>query len=51
MKALSANIEGYFSLMKKCIPDVYFNSGDLLEELIKSSMLGNLQFFLLLFSN
>ena len=40
LKNLSANIEGYFTLMKKCIPENYMNSGDLLEETVKFSTIG-----------
>ena len=40
LKNLNANIEGYFILMKKCLPEIHWNSGDLLEELLKYSALG-----------
>jgi len=40
LKNLNENIKGYFILMKKCLPENHWNSGDLLEELLKYSASG-----------
>lgn len=37
IKCLCANIEGYFALMRNCIPDDFYNCGVLLESILEYS--------------
>lgn len=37
IKCLCANIEGYFALMRNCIPENFYNCGILLESILEYS--------------